>query len=136
MAVAVGCGAGSAGDDKATAKVTGKVTYNGAAAAGGELLFSPVAEAGAKGPPGQSGRAPIKSDGTFVVTTYKDGDGAVVGQHRVSYLPPAAPATTHDEKGQPVGDLKPPQKLAPSKESYAVVKGGNTIDIELVEAPK
>ncbi len=133
VSVAVGCGGGGASDDKATAKVTGKVTHNGSVVSGGEVVFSPVAEAGAKGPPGQAGRGAIKSDGTFVVTTYKDGDGAVIGQHRIMYMPGATPAATHDEQGKPAAEQKAPAKLVPSKDTVAVAKGDNTINIELVE---
>lgn len=71
MLVLPGCG------DKrlATAPVEGKVLYRGKPLAFGGVLFRPQ-----DGPMAQGQIAP---DGTFHLTTYRDGDGAVLGKHRV-----------------------------------------------------
>lgn len=127
-AVMVGCGGGA--DTKPVGKVSGKVTAGGQPVTGGELLFSPSATAG-NSMPGKAGRAVIKSDGTYSVSTYGDGDGAVVGTHTVSFM---APPPETDEHGQVKGEAKF-GGLTPSAATYEVKSGSNTIDIELVAKP-
>ena len=127
-----GCGGGNA-DNKPTATVTGKVTYNGQPVPGGSLLFSPIRDAKSN-MPGKAGQATIKSDGTYSVTTYTDGDGAVIGSHRLSFSAPAvaqpqAPAGGHVAAPPP----SPYDGLSPKQAEVAVVKGDNKIDIELVK---
>lgn len=124
-----GCG-GADTDQKATTKVTGKVTHDGKPVTGGTLLFAPIADEKNK-MPGKDGQAVIKSDGTYEVSTYNPGDGAVIGNHRLTYVPPAAEMDAH---GQPKGD-QPFKGLVPSKETVEVAKGAGPIEIELV-APK
>lgn len=70
-AMAVGCSRGPA-----TAKVTGSVTLDGKPLAFGSVMFQ-----GATG--GQPARGDIQPDGTFALTTFATGDGAIVGNHRV-----------------------------------------------------
>lgn len=70
--VFVGCG----GNQHRTAKVNGKVTYKGKPVPNGTVTFIP--EAG-----GPSATGEIQSDGTFSMTTYSSGDGAVLGKHKV-----------------------------------------------------
>ena len=55
--------------------VTGKVLYNGKPLAFGSVTFQP--------PSGQPARGEIQGDGTFVLSTYRMNDGAVVGNHKV-----------------------------------------------------
>lgn len=57
------------------APVTGKVLYNGMPLQFGSVAFQP--------PQGQPAEADIQPDGTFVLSTYRLHDGAVVGQHKV-----------------------------------------------------
>lgn len=57
------------------AQVTGKVVYNGQPLTFGTVAFQP--------PSGQPAVGDIQSDGTFALSTYRPGDGAVVGKHRV-----------------------------------------------------
>lgn len=129
----VGCS--DVGDQKATAKVTGRVMYEGKPVPGGSLMFSPVRDA--KTPmSGKAGQAVVKSDGTYFVTTYANGDGAVVGKHQVSFSPPAmaqteAPAGAHV---QTAAAESPYAGLTPKQTDVSVVKGENKIDIELVKA--
>ncbi len=130
-AVISGCTGGT--DNKPTARVTGKVTYAGQPVPGGSLLFSPIRDAKSN-KPGKSGQATIKSDGTYTVTTYTDGDGAVIGSHQLSFSPPAveqpsAAAGAHVASPPP----SPYAGLGSKQAKVAVVKGGNTIDIELVK---
>ena len=58
-----------------TAPVSGVVTYRGKPLTHGSIMFQPDA-----GPPG---RSVIGPDGTFTLWTFEEGDGAIVGRHRV-----------------------------------------------------
>lgn len=57
------------------APVKGKVTYKGKPLQFGGIMFQPAS--------GQPARGIIGADGTFTLSTYFDGDGAVVGKHHV-----------------------------------------------------
>jgi hypothetical protein len=59
--------------------VKGKVTYKGKPLARGTVKFEPDGA-------GRAATGEIQSDGTFVLTTYKQGDGAVPGHHRVAVV--------------------------------------------------
>ncbi|MEA1950112.1 MAG: hypothetical protein U9N87_01920 [Planctomycetota bacterium] len=88
---ASGCGDGKL----PLGKVEGKVLYKGQPLKFGAVLFQPL-----EGPPAK-GR--IQSDGTFVLGTYTDSDGAVLGRHQVqvrcftSQDPNAPPANANTE---------------------------------------
>jgi len=79
IASLVGC-AGSG--DFPTAPVTGRVICEGKPVPHVMVFFEPT-EVKQKGLTGQAGFAIAKEDGTFKLTTFKEGDGAVVGHHRV-----------------------------------------------------
>ena len=70
-----GCGS-SAGAAAPLHPVKGKVTYKGKALISGTVTFEPDA--------GREAHGDIKPDGTFELTTFKPGDGAVAGSHRVA----------------------------------------------------
>ena len=70
-----GCGA----NHPPVAKVVGSVLFRGQPLAGGKVLFLP--EGG-----GKQGIGSIQSDGSFELTTFKRGDGALVGWHHVVVL--------------------------------------------------
>jgi hypothetical protein len=59
-----------------TAPVSGKVAYRGKAVPTGTVMFVP-----AEGP---AATGEIAKDGTYTLTTYKAGDGAVIGKHKVT----------------------------------------------------
>jgi hypothetical protein len=84
MLVLTGCGNG---DNFSTAPVTGKVVLNGEPVTEGSITFSPISD-GKSELSGKPASGTIQSDGTFTLTTYEEGDGAVVGKHRVMYSPP------------------------------------------------
>jgi hypothetical protein len=58
------------------AKVTGKVTYGSKPVTGGKIMFYPES--------GRMALGEIGPDGTYTLTTFKPGDGALVGPHRVA----------------------------------------------------
>lgn len=68
-----GCGGGPE-----LAPATGKVLYNGEPLPFGIVMFQPNV--------GQPAQGEIKTDGTFTLSTFEPGDGAIVGSHRVSVL--------------------------------------------------
>lgn len=55
--------------------VEGRVTYEGKPLEFGTVTFQP--------PQGQPAKGKIQSDGTFTLSTFAPGDGAVVGTHKV-----------------------------------------------------
>ncbi|WP_437203770.1 hypothetical protein [Planctomicrobium sp. SH664] len=58
------------------APVKGKVTFNGKPLPMGTVIFTPNQD-------GPYATGEIAEDGTFVMTTFKPGDGALVGSHSV-----------------------------------------------------
>lgn len=81
MVLAIGCNR----SPYDVAPVSGKVLLDDVPLSGGQLMFAPVAEAGSL-KSGKPGFAKIESDGTFVVSTYDDYDGAVVAKHRLTLI--------------------------------------------------
>jgi hypothetical protein len=132
VTAAIGCGGGS--DNPAVAPVSGKVTYNGQPVNGGVVQFTPISSGG-KGPVGKPATGNVGADGTFKLSSYGDGDGAVVGKHKVAYAPPVLPVDekTHTENSKPVKG--PFDGLMPSKADQEVKAGPNTIDIDLIPDP-
>ena len=76
LASVAGCGGDSASSGVTTAPVKGKVTYKGQPLTVGTISFEPENS-------GREATGEIKSDGSFVLTTYKKEDGAVLGMNRV-----------------------------------------------------
>ena len=70
-----GCGPGGR---LKTAPVTGKVTLDGKPLTFGLLIFSPANGRAAKGQ--------IQSDGSFVLGTYEETDGAILDRHQVAVM--------------------------------------------------
>jgi hypothetical protein len=89
MALVAFAGCGS--DKSAMAPVTGKVTLDGKPFTTGGIATIPVAGRGAMGR--------INSDGTFELSTFGAGDGALVGTHKV------AVAAYEGGSGGPEGSL-------------------------------
>jgi hypothetical protein len=75
--VGSGCGAGGGGKAPDLIPVKGKVSFKGKPLTKGTVTFEPDGF-------GRPARGDLQSDGTFVLGTLKEGDGAVVGEHRVS----------------------------------------------------
>ena len=123
-----------------TAKVSGKVTHDGQGVTGGLVTFAPVASGSGAMSAGKGATGQVQADGTYVLSTEKPGDGAVIGRHKVTYLAAAAPAPAasgsepgkHDETPAP----SPLQGLIPKEPEVEVKAGENTINIELVRDPR
>jgi uncharacterized GH25 family protein len=80
--VFVGCGSSN---EYETTRVSGLVTCQGKPVANATVNFTPVPEESRAA--GQRGRVALghtDKDGRFTLTTYQDGDGAIVGKHVVT----------------------------------------------------
>lgn len=126
-AALTGCGS----DSFKTAPVKGKIIFNGKPVPQGTVMFVPVT-------PGPTATGQINSDGTYSLTTFKKGDGAVLGKHKVvvdakNELPAVFP---------PGADPPTPPPIVPDKYiSHAttdlvaeVHDGDNTLDFTLTGA--
>ncbi len=77
---AVGCS-----NQPPVAPVSGFVKMNGKPLAGGRIMFAPIASGEDKNV-GQSAFGQIQQDGSFVLMTYEEGDGALVGLHHPTVM--------------------------------------------------
>lgn len=104
-----GCGSAGGGAAATTLiPVKGKVTYKGNALTKGRVKFEPDGF-------GRNAYGKIQSDGTFTLTTDKEGDGAIAGHHRVAVT----------ETG-----IKSP-KDALAKKYASVASSGLTADVDV-----
>ena len=84
----VGCGRG---DRLPTYEATGKVAFpDGAPLEGGTILSESVDQP-------VTARATIEMDGSFILGTYEEDDGAVAGKHKVAIVPPMDLTVDPDE---------------------------------------
>ncbi|WP_422924401.1 hypothetical protein [Singulisphaera sp. PoT] len=63
-------------------QVSGKVTYKGKPLATGMVVFSPLM--GSEGQTGQLATGMLGKDGSYELSTFDDGDGAVLGEHLIT----------------------------------------------------
>lgn len=68
------------------APVRGTVTVDGQPLEGGRVVFAPISREGVHA--GNVAFGDVQPDGSFTLTTYRSGDGAVVGDHWVTLFPP------------------------------------------------
>jgi len=118
-----GCGGG--GEHFDVAPVSGRVTVEGEPVSGGMIQITPQG-AGEGTNPGKTGIAEIGSDGTFSVTTYTPGDGAVVGTATIT-----AGATDPDSPWKK--ELKSPAtvEIGPGQNQLTVdIKSDGTASVE------
>ncbi len=125
LVVAV-AGCGGSDDKMETSSVTGTVTYEGKPVTTGTVMFTPVG-----GGPPATGQ--IQEDGTYELRTYEDGDGAVIGEHKVTI-------TALDMgSGLPEDMAAEPKPLVPEKYgrdktsglTATIASGENTVDFPL-----
>lgn len=126
LATCLGC---SPSGDRATAPVTGKVSYKGKTLNQGTVMFVPD-----DGGPAATGE--INADGEYTLGTYGTSDGAVLGKHKVSItaLEDMAGALPEQRSGTP----KPlvPQKYLNHEKSgltFEVKDDDNVADFELTD---
>lgn len=122
--LSVGCDSGIA-----TSPVRGTVTIDGQAyTQGGSVVFQPAGK-------GKMASGKIGPDGSYELSTYSPGDGAVPGMHQAIVMPPP-PADIGDDQApvaQPTSPLAAVIAKTPTDELVYEVKPGETnqIDIEL-----
>ena len=126
LAGLAGCG-GPAGPK--VAPVQGKITFEGQPVKNGAVIFQPVKVEGVKeGLTGKSASGQVKEDGTFVLSTHGNNDGAVIGKHKPLFMPLSRAAESYDDKPEP----SPYLGCVPKATEVEVKAGPNQIDIELV----
>ena len=130
-----GCGGGA--ERPKVVPVSGKVTQKGKTLTAGEVTFTPIASADSSA---HIATGQIGSDGTYRLTTFNTGDGAVLGPHKVTVV---VRSTTDMRKMNELGGGRiayklPPSTLPPKYNSventplkYTVEDKTNTIDIDL-----
>ncbi|GAA4427903.1 lipoprotein [Bremerella cremea] len=89
-----------------TAPVTGVVNYNGQPLKFGTVSFRPAAGSPATGT--------IQSDGTFTLSTYGNGDGAIIGMNEVLVTATDRDAGTAGEVAENT-EMTAPKMLIPQK---------------------
>ena len=107
------------------APVRGKVLLNNQPLPNGGIMFAPIAQ----GESANAGRIAVgrfQEDGSYILTTYDDGDGAVVGEHWVTIV-------NNDEDNLPDGVPSFARIQVPEKKVVAAGKE-NQIDITLSSA--
>jgi hypothetical protein len=128
-----GCGGSG---QKPTARVKGKVTFNGQPVTGGNITLSPVVVGSNE--PGKSATGSIGTDGTFTLTTYQQNDGAIIGKHRVTFSAPVSatePGEGHTDEAAAAAAAQviPYIGLQPKTSEVEVKAGDNSLDIELAK---
>jgi hypothetical protein len=91
------------------APVTGKVTCNGKPVANAAIVFSPVPKKDGDRESGKPATGYTDADGKYTLSTFKNYDGAMVGQHRVTVsLEDTNPAPTQRKNELPTPfEVKP-----------------------------
>lgn len=125
--VAGGCG-GTDVEHPETTPVKGTVSYKGKPLDSGTISF--VSDGG------HTASGPIKSDGTFDLSTFGEGDGAVLGHHRVRVVANNQPVDVMPGSSpgyKPTKDLIPKKygDAASSGVEATVAKGQTPIEINL-----
>jgi hypothetical protein len=118
LCVVTGCGE----SPYVVAPVRGKVLLNNKPLPQGGIMFAPIAQ-GESANAGKTAVGRIQEDGTYTLTTYDKGDGAVVGEHWVTIV-------NHDEENLPDGVPSFARIQVPEKKVVVAGKE-NQIDITL-----
>jgi len=122
-----GCGGG----EHPLAPVKGKIVFQGQPVKGGSVTFRPLGTgSGAQAANlGKPATAMVQDDGTFVLSTMKQGDGAVVGNHEVIYTASFAEVKGYEDKRE----LPPWAGAVPTQKQVEVKSGSNDFTIDLVK---
>jgi uncharacterized GH25 family protein len=108
--LAAGCGG------KSMAPVKGQVTFNGKPVPEAAITFAPMGTAADEAEPGKPGTGFTDADGRYELSSYKEYDGAVVGQHKVKIV---------------VDDTNPIKCKRFTETTLEVQPGENELNIEL-----
>jgi hypothetical protein len=134
-----GCGGGA--ERPAMGRVSGKVTYKGQPVTSGSVIFTPARDQGKEAAGGRVATGNIQPDGTYTLTTFDTGDGAVLGQHVVTVEAHGQTTMT----GVPIDPKTKRPRYVPAKSTipekygsldktplrHTVEPGNNTFDLEL-----
>ncbi len=126
--VCVGCGSKVPYN---VAPVSGTVTLDGQPLTGGKVMFAPIAQ-GNTAKAGKPGFGQLNADGTFVISTYSDGDGAVVGMHWVSIMRNLQ--ITGPDQPAPEPSSMPFERYNLPKQQTVSAEQENKLDIALTSA--
>jgi hypothetical protein len=126
LGLCVGCGDGLSTND-----VHGKITMNGEPVTKGSITFMPTSKKGINRP--SSG--PVNSDGSYMLSTAGENDGALAGNYTINYAPPTdeAPPPWDGKGTPPLAPKSPYEGLKPKVADVEVKAGDNQIDIELTK---
>ncbi len=116
-----GCARGTPGQ-LPTAPVTGQVTYQGQPLTQGEVMFIPVET----GPGVRAAYGKLDAQGQYRLTTYREGDGAILGQHRVAIVAREEVSPDMGKQISPEGILLPgrqPKSLIPERYADPATSG-------------
>jgi hypothetical protein len=125
-----------------TAPVSGRVTYRGRPVPCGRIAFQPEK--------GRLAMGAIDPEGQYTLMTFKSGDGALLGQHRVTIEATRqsgdAPTPKSRKEEFRMGPVSPPatERLVPEKYSHlsttplkaTVKRGSNTLNFDLPSEPQ
>jgi len=106
------------------APVTGKVTVDGQPLPDGQVMFAPRATSG-NAKAGKPAFGNLQPDGTFSLSTYAEGDGAVVGEHLITLYGPDS------EVPLPSGIPSFEKVTLPGRQVRVQAGTDNTIDISV-----
>ncbi|PQO31392.1 hypothetical protein C5Y96_13715 [Blastopirellula marina] len=131
----LGCGAGNQNPPTSAAK--GKLTLKGQPVEGATIQFLPAA------PEGKVASAKSEADGTFILSTFETGDGAMPGKFKVTVRKLVSVEQGVQKDGEHAGepafvnkDMLPKKYMSTdsSQLEFEVTDGGdNTFDIDLSE---
>ena len=111
------------------APVHGRVTVDGKPLTGGRVMFAPIPK-GDSPNAGKPAFGTIQQDGSYQLTTYRNGDGAVVAEHWVTIYPRKNEALRGGAKSNDSGTDQLRKILIPQRQ--IVVSGqNNTVDLEI-----
>jgi hypothetical protein len=108
-----GCGSDSSHYVGATVPVKGKVTYKGKPLTEGQIVFEPDNS-------GREAHGSIQPDGTFELSTFAKGDGAVPGTHRFAVTSGKIGKQVVPVKYQNTSSSKTEVEVAEGKSEYMV----------------
>jgi hypothetical protein len=122
----IGCGAAEYRKD--VVPVSGTVTCGGRPVTEGYVYFVPKVPAGADAmKSGKAASGYINADGTYTLTTYDEGDGALVGEHEV-HIERLAPED--DESDEGIAYDRDPNLCGRAILQVTVTDGDNVIDLD------